>query len=669
MSRHEDSGHGRVVRTSPKPILAAAALAEVTITPGFWAERLRLNREKTVLHAYRQLLAVGSIEAFRLNPDALDADGRSVFKRRDCDVGKWIEAASLSLIEHPDRELQSLLDQVVDRVVSAQQPDGYLNTYFTVVEPENRWTDEGEKQELYDAGHLTEAAVAYFRATGKRSLLDAMCRYADHIATVFGLGTGQLRGYPGHPELELALVKLADATGETRFLELARYFIDERGQQPCFFDTEAAARGDAPPRAAWNNPRQRLAHLPVRDMTEAEGHAVRAGYLYAGMADVAAATGDAGLLAACRRIWRNIVERRLYIHGGVGSDGYERFTLDYDLPNTEAYAETCASIALVFFGHRMLQIEPHREFADVIERCLFNTILACASQAGDRFFYANRLACAPDLVHFRSSGAIGHGHKHPDRQPWFGVACCPTNLARFLPGLGQYIYSRSTDRIWIHQYINSAWRTASEGHDLSLRQSSAYPWHGTVNIELTVNRPTPLTLCMRLPGWCERATIRMDDGEPLPATAGEDGYIRIEREWRDTTRVTLTLDMPVQRIEAHPAVDGNAGRIALQRGPVLFCLEEKDNGKHLHDILLPLEAEIAVAFGDAELGDGVPVLSASARRRDLAAWSGRLYGTRPSPTIQQDVRAIPYYLWNNRGEGEMLVWMRETETTREDDPA
>jgi len=647
----------------PQPGLKAASLADVTITPGFWADRLRLNREKTVPDAYRQLLAVGSIEAFGLNPDARDADGQSVFKRRDCDVGKWIEAASLSLIEHPDPELKSLLDRVVERVVSAQQPDGYLNTYFTVVEPKNRWTDEGEKQELYDAGHLTEAAVAYFRATGKRSLLEAMCRYADYIATVFGREAGQVRGYPGHPELELALVKLADATGEPRFLELARYFIDERGQQPLFFDTEAAARGDAPPRAAWNNPRQRLAHVPVRDMTAAEGHAVRAGYLYAGMADVAAATGDAGLLAACRRIWRNIVERRMYIHGGVGSDGYERFTLDYDLPNADAYAETCASIALVFFAHRLLQIEPHREVADVIERCLFNTILACASRDGDRFFYANRLACDPERIRFRALGSAGHNHP-PSRQPWFGVACCPTNLSRFLPGLGQYIYSRSSGSVWVHQYINSAWGAIVEGHEIDLRQSSEYPWQGTVNIELTVNRPTSLTLCLRLPGWCEQATVRLADQDPLPATAGVEGYIRIEREWRDTTRVTLALDMPVQRIEAHPSVDGNAGRVALQRGPVLYCLEETDNGKHLHDILLPRDTPIAVCFGDSELGAGVPVLTATARRRDPAAWTGRLYSTRSSPTVTQDLRAIPYFFWNNRGEGEMLVWVRESEPLR-----
>lgn len=646
-------------RTTP------AESGRVVLTGGFWADRVRLNREITIPHAYRQLQARGSIAAFGLDPDARDAAGESVYKRRDSDVAKWIEAASHSLACHPDPELERTLEEIVELVVGAQQPDGYLNTWFTVCEPQQRWKNVRDRQELYDAGHLMEAAVAHYRATGRRTLLDAMCRYAAYIASVFGPGEGQLPGYPGHEEIELALVRLARATGERRYVQLASFFIDERGRSPHFFDLEAQARGEEPGDHARMHPHRCAgarysyyqAHLPVREQHTAEGHAVRAGYLYAGMVDVAVETGDADLLEACRRIWRNITERRMYVHGGIGSDPVgERFSVDYDLPNLAGFSETCAGIALVFFAHRMLQVDPDRGYADVIERTLFNTILACASIDGTRFFYANRLASVPERLRFQ---ADGKHHHPPGRQPWYGTACCPTNLSRFLPALGDYVYSQAPGELWVHQFINSRVGVPAGENTVSLEQHSGYPWQGTISFDLRAVEPTDLTLRLRIPGWCRHARVQVGDEEATAAVPDADGYVKLACRWKGTERVVLDLEMPVERVEAHPAVWHDCGRVALQRGPIVFCLEEADNGPDLHDLVLPADASLDVSSGVHGLGPYVPVITTTGVRRDPGAFDGRLYRSNRALTVPCAVRAVPYALWANRGEGEMLVWMRE----------
>ena len=631
--------------------IAPVALSQVRLTDGFWAERTRINREVTLPIEYEHCKKTGRIDAWRLqwkkgapNPP---------HKFWDSDVAKWIEAAAYSLTTHPDENLEALADGVIELISKAQQPDGYLNVHFTVVEPEKRWSNLRQDHELYCAGHLMEAAVAYYRATGKRKLLEVLCRYADLIDKTFGPRAGQKRGYPGHEEIELALVKLHRATGEERYLRLSKFFIDQRGTQPHYFDLEAARQTQhaTPPHWRPGAHDYNQAHMPVREQKTAEGHAVRACYLYAAMADVAIETGDRELLMACRRIWRNIVERRMYIHGGVGSSRFgERFTLDYDLPNEDAYAETCAAIALVFFAHRMLQADPDAQYADVIEQALYNGIISGVSYDGTKFFYDNLLAVHPDYYKFS-------GQKAPWRQEWFGCACCPPNLARLLASLGGYVYSEGKNVVWVHLYASSRAELVVGQHRVVLEQKTGYPWKEKIRIRVRPDSPLPFTLAVRIPGWCRKASVTINSKPLALGNVTKKGYAHIKRKWQKGDTVELTLPMPVERIEAHPKVRHDAGRVALQRGPVLYCLEEVDNGKNLNAIVLPRDAAVRARVDRALFG-GVPVLAANALRRDARNWGRDLYRPFGSTKMcKTAIKAIPYFLWANRGLGEMLVWI------------
>lgn len=637
------------------PTLSPVSHEQFAIADGFWAKRLRTVREATIPHVHAQLEAAGSFEAFRqAAKGAGAADERRYRFYRDSDVAKWMEGAARCLANRPDPGLGRTLEEAVGWVVAAQQEDGYLNTHYTLREPGQRWTNLRDKHELYCAGHLMEAAVAHFRATGRRHFLGAICRYADCIARTFGRGAGQLRGYPGHPEIELALVQLFRATGERRYLDLARFFVDERGRQPHWYDQEARARGEDPAAYRYGNYEQLQAHVPVREQHAAVGHAVRAAYLYAGMADVAEETGDEELLAACRRIWGSIAERRMYVHGGIGSSAIgERFTQDWHLPNAAAYAETCAAIALVFFSHRMLQLEPHRRYADAIERALFNNVLAGLSSDGRAFFYANYLGSVPGTHRFTGR------QMPPERQPWYTTACCPTNLCRFFPALGQYVASASPDALHLHQFVNGRLDAEIGGVPVRLEVQGGYPWDGRVRLVLTVERTAEFALAVRLPGWCRSATAAVDGGAHEPLEAAPDGYAKFRRKWEGTSNIALDFAMPVERVEAHPGVGENCGRVALQRGPVLYCLEECDNGPQLNDISLPAGASLALGAGAEGLGADVPVIVGRAVRRDLAQWDGQMYRAAPSPRVEGAIRAVPYFLWANRGSGEMVVWVRQ----------
>jgi DUF1680 family protein len=623
-------------------------LKQVCIQDAFWSPHLETNRTVTLPDVYQKCKKTGRIDAFKLNWKPGKPNPPHVFW--DSDVAKWLEAACYSLATHPEAKLEKLLTGVVNLIVKAQQPDGYLNVHFTLVEPDRRWANLRDNHELYCAGHLMEAAVAHYEATGRDELLRAMCRYADYIDSVFGRGKGKKRGYPGHEEIELALVKMYHATGEQRYLNISRFFVDERGRRPLYFDVEARARGEDPKQ--YGNYHQ--AHLPVRDQKTADGHAVRAMYLYCAMADVASQTGDKTLAAACKRLWENVTRRRMYITGGVGSTAdHERFTTDYDLPNETAYAETCAAIGLVFWANRMFHLDPDARYTDVMERALYNGVISGVSMDGRKFFYDNPLTVCPKGSDPARKGPSGHV-----RQEWFGCSCCPTNIVRMLASLGKYVYSQGRNEIYVHLYIAGSAEIDLAGRKVLLTQKTRYPWKEKVRLTVRPEKPGTFTVAVRIPGWCRSASLKVNGRAVNLARITKKGYAKVKRLWKSGDTIELTLPMPVERIEANPNVRMNSGKVALQRGPVVYCLEEIDNGPNLSEITLPADASLRARY-DKDLLGGVTVITAKARRRDDSSWKDCLYRTEASRMKTVNIQAVPYFAWCNRKPGEMLVWIRQ----------
>jgi len=639
-------------------------LRRVTLEPGFWGDRVRLVRQEAIPHQWEALNdrvpgAPPSRAVRNLRIAAAEAEGNyegPVFL--DSDLAKWLEAVSHFLCTKRDPELERLADEVIDLFLKAQWDDGYVNSYFTVKDPAARWTNLRDAHELYCAGHWIEAAVAHHAATGRRRFLDAVCRLADHIHGRFGPGNGQTRGYPGHEEIELALVELYRCTGKRRYLELASYFIDERGRQPHYFDIEARRRGEDPTPLAFGAYApydEYQAHLPVREQTAVEGHAVRAMYLFSGMADVAAETGDEFLVAACKRLWENMVGRRIYVTGGIGSQCTgERFTFDYDLPNDTAYTETCAAIGLVFWAHRMLHLDLDAAYADMMEKALYNGVLSGLSLDAKAYFYVNPLAVWPEPCEKRADTR----HVETRRQPWFACACCPPNLARLLASFGKYVYSESPLGPAVHLYTSSTADLEVAGRATTLRQETDYPWGENVTIVVEPEEAALFTVFLRIPGWCRNPRLAVN-GEELPLSAIlRQGYARVDRLWRPHDRIELTLPMPIERIRAHPEVRENAGKVALQRGPVVYCLEEADNGRNLPALSLPANAPLSARFRPDFLG-GVMVISGEAHRNTASGWNGVLYQAIESSVETAPLTMIPYFAWANRQPGEMLVWIRD----------
>ncbi len=631
-------------------------LDRVRIHDRFWAPRQETNRSVTLPLQYRILQDTGRIDAFRLGWQPGQPDQPHQFW--DSDVAKWIEAAGYSLATHPDPDLMARVDAVIDLIAAAQQPDGYLNIYYSVVEPGQRWTNLRDMHELYCAGHLIEGAVAYYQGTGKRTLLDVMCRYADHIEARFGPREGQTRGYPGHEEIELALVKLYRITGVERYLRLAEFFVNERGRQPHYFDAEARARGEDPAAFRFSDYSYNQSHLPIREQAAAEGHSVRAMYYYGGVADVAAESGDDTLRPALERLWENVTRRRMYVTGGIGSSSHgERFTYDYDLPNDTAYTETCAAIGLAFWAQRMLLLDPIGDYGDVLERALYNGILAGVSLDGRSFFYSNPLE-ADRLAWEAASEAQRQAMNTPERQGWFRCACCPPNVARLLASLGAYVYAQDDDTAYVHLYMGSTANLHVGKRDVRITQGTDYPWSETVRIRVQPSFTDRFTLALRIPGWCRTPRLAVN-GEPV-ALEGlvERGYARLNRVWETDNLVDLVLPMPIERVRAHPRVAADAGRVALQRGPVVYCLEEHDNGALLNTMALPEDATLTAEYEQNLLG-GVVTLTGEALRVDEGAWDNDLYIADLPAARPVSIKAIPYYAWANRGLASMQVWIRE----------
>ncbi len=626
---------------------------------GFWGKRVQNVREVIIPYQWKILNdAVPGVPKshalanFRIAAGLEEGEFYG-FVFQDSDVAKWIEAASHCLRYYPDPDLESLVDAVIDHVAQAQQPDGYLNTYFTIKNPRGRWTNLRDNHELYSAGHFIEAGVAHFQATGKGKLLEMVVRLADHIEARFGDGLGKRRGYPGHPEIELALVKLYRAMKERKYLDLAAFFVNERGRRPLYFELEAKERGEE--RVPWSfwTPEYCQAHLPVREQREAVGHAVRAIYLYSAMADLAFELEDETLFAACRTLWENVTEQRMYVTGGLGSSAEgEAFTFDYDLPPDRAYTETCASIGLVFWANRMLRLEENRAYGDVLERALYNGVLGGVSLDGTRYFYVNPLTVFPEAVQKR----YDLRHIVSMRQPWFPCACCPPNIARLLASLPDYIYSQSGNSLSVHLFVASTLQTSLQGKGVSLTQETDYPWGEKVLFRVFPEEPFEFTLAIRIPEWCRDPRLSVNGGRlDLPLHLSQ-GYAKVKRFWKKGDVLELWLPMPVERVRAHPAVRDVAGKVALQRGPVVFCLEEVDNGPNLASLILPKDVKFSTTF-EPDLLEGMVVISGEAVRESRQ--SQELYSFARSERRKTFIKAIPYYAWNNRGAGEMTVWVRE----------
>lgn len=567
---------------------------------------------------------------------------------QDSDFSKWIEAVAYCLTWHPDTELESLADSAIDTVCAAQQEDGYLDTYYIINGMDGVFTNLKDNHELYCFGHLAEGAVAYYQATGKTKLLQAAGRYADYIEAHFGIEEGKLKGYPGHEIAEMALVRLFEATGEEKYVKLARFFIDERGKTPYYFDKETGVLEETP----GMRYQYHQAHLPVREQREALGHAVRAVYLYAGMADVARVTGDKSLAQACEKLWEDIVYRKMYITGGIGSTHIgEAFTFPYDLPNDTVYAETCASIGLVFFASRMLHMKPDSRYADVMELALHNGILSGMALDGKSFFYVNPLQSVPKACREDP----GKAHVKPVRQKWFGCACCPPNLARLVSSIGSYAYSENEDTVFIHLYAGGTLEKEINGQNVSVKITSGFPWDGHVTVTVTAPQPAEMTLALRIPGWCSHYELEKRDDLSYEE---ENGYLYIKGRMGENA-VRIYFPMPVRVMQAGAQVRADMGKVALQRGPVVYCMEEKDNGPDLY--LYRLHADRPVEEMQTGIqGNPAVILKTQGERmvpEDADGQETSLYTPyRLSRWEEVPITWIPYYMWANRGEGEMQVF-------------
>jgi DUF1680 family protein len=628
-------------RYSPVPF------QQVRVEDTFWYQWQCVNHEHSLPRQYDMCRDTGRFDALRL--DWTPRSGKEApHIYWDSDTAKWLEAACYACQIRDDEDLRRKIDDVTDLFIRAQQPDGYLNSHFTVINQEQRWKNLRDNHELYCAGHIMEAAVAHHTLTGSDALLRTARHLADCIDRAFGPRPGQMRGYGGHQEIELALVRLYQATDEERYLRLAAFFINERGRKPYWFDLEAQARGDK----SYYNPLKFQSHLPVREQADAVGHAVRAMYFYAGVTDVAAYTGDAGLLDASLRLWDSLTRRRLYITGGLGSSWFEeKLTFDFDLPNERAYCETCASVALVLWAQRMLRLEADSRYAEVLERTLYNAAIAGMSLDGRKFFYQNPLA--------------SHGHHR--RQEWFECSCCPSNLSRLLGSLGSYIAMQGEDTLALCLYIGSDFNfSLGNGVRGTMRVRGDMPWGSPVMLTLAQveSKGAPWTLRLRIPEWSRGFSVTVNGREEKLSVC--NGHVDLTREWKSGDELAICFTQPVVQLVSDPRVFSNSGQVALQRGPFVYCVEDADYpglSEGVYGLALSQRdvTTLKPAFMPDLLG-GITVIEGQATApADPQKAPDTLYRPlEPETTVPSDsvpFRGIPYYAWENRVPGAMRIWL------------
>jgi uncharacterized protein len=647
----------RVAHAAQDYPIVPVPFTKVTVHNGFWKTRLDTNRNVTLPYDFEKCEETNRIRNFEIAGGLKEGEFEGIFFN-DSDVFKVCEGAAYCLALEPDPELETYMDNLIAIFAAAQEDDGYLYTNRTI-DPENpqksagreRWSHLMHSHELYNAGHMYEAAVAWYEATGKRNFLEIAIKNADLIDSVFG--PDGLHDIPGHEEIEIGLCRLYRATGEKRYLDLAKFFIDQRGNKTSRDELYGEYVQD---------------HKPVLEQAEAVGHAVRAGYLYSGMADVAALTGDKAYIAAIGRIWENVVTKKMYITGGIGSTRQgEAFGKNYELPNATAYNETCAAIANALWNHRMFLLHGDAKYIDVLERVLYNGFLAGISLEGNTFFYPNPL---------EADGRTPFNHGSCERQPWFGCSCCPVNIVRFIPAISGYVYGRKDNAVYVNLYMAGEAEIDVNGALLRLRQETDYPWDGTVTLHAEPEKPVDCRLMLRIPGWAQGEPVPGDlyryqeeleprlrlevNGENIPIKT-EKGYAPVARTWEKGDTIRLVMDMPVRRVLCKDEVEANRNRVALERGPVVFCAEGADNEGGVFSRWLPDGAAVTAAFKPDLLG-GVMTLSAASRARERAENGGIVERDAP-------LKFVPYAVWNHRGVSEMQVWIARNADTARPAPA
>jgi DUF1680 family protein len=641
---------------------------QVKVNDAFWAPKMETNRAVTVPFALQKNEETGRVDNFRKAAGLMKGPHQGK-RYNDSDVFKVMEAAAYTLMLHPDPNLKKRLDDLIVIIGKAQEPDGYLYTTRTI-DPKNpapgagkeRWSNLRVSHELYNVGHMYEAAVAHYLATGEKSFLNIATKNADLLTSTFG--PGKRRGFPGHQEIEIGLSKLYRVTGNQANLDLAKFFLDERGH---YFGGEKHDLKD--PFAVYDSDEYMQNHKPVLEQDEAVGHAVRAMYMYAGMADVAALGGWPEYVKAIDRLWENVVGKKMYLTGGVGArDTSEAFGNAYELPNASAYTETCAAIGNALWQQRLFLLHGEAKYVDVLERVMYNGLVSGVSLDGLSFFYQNPL---------ESDGKSKLYQGQTIRSPWFEVACCPPNITRFLPSVPGYVYATKDDVLYVNLFIGNAATAEVMGQAVNLKQETRYPWDGAVKIAVEPEKQAEFTVNIRIPGWAQNQTIPSDlykfadtNNEQVTLKVNglvialnmDRGYAQIKRAWQKGDVIDLNLPMPVRRVIAHEAVKDDAGKVALQRGPIVFCAEGVDNGGKVLNLMLPDNAKLEAEF-HPDLLKGVVVLKGKAFAAARSA-DGKILSRK-----EQDFLAIPYYAWANRGPGEMTVWLSCAEAAVKPPPA